>query len=156
MKVNPVGKDLSEAIRAYTAGFLDADGAIMATIEKHHEKKFGFRVRIMVKITQKELAVIRWFLQTFRVGYIRKNKTTHEWIVRDQQIIKTILQTLLPYLRVKKFQAEKALEIIDVNVITIHDLLRVARTADALSRFNVRSKNRRKNFVAMIQESCLP
>jgi len=32
-------------------------------------------------------------------------------------------------------------------------LLKIARLADALSRLNVRSKNRRKNFVAMIQKN---
>ena len=30
------------------------------------------------------------------------------------------------------------------------DLIRMARLADALSRFNVRSKNRRKNYASMI------
>ena len=39
MKVHPVGKRLSEVERAYIAGFLDADGAIMASIERHPEKK---------------------------------------------------------------------------------------------------------------------
>lgn len=32
------------------------------------------------------------------------------------------------------------------------DLIHIANSADALSRFNVRSKNRRKNFVSMIKE----
>lgn len=49
-KVNAVGKDASEVDWAYTAGFLDGDGAIMATIERHPEKRFGFRVRVCVKI----------------------------------------------------------------------------------------------------------
>ena len=71
---NAVGKEYSEAKRAYLAGFLDADGAIMATIERHQEKKFR------------------------------------------------------------------------------QDLLKVARFADALARLNVRSKNRRKNYMSMIKE----
>ena len=48
-----MGRILSEADRAYLAGLIDADGAIMASIEKHREKKFGFRVRVTLKITQK-------------------------------------------------------------------------------------------------------
>ena len=46
--VNTVGKGCSEVDRAYLAGFLDADGAIMAIIEKHQEKKFDFRIRIIM------------------------------------------------------------------------------------------------------------
>ena len=53
MKVDPVGKTLSEVNRAYLAGFLDGDGAIMACIERHPEKRFRFRVRINIKISQK-------------------------------------------------------------------------------------------------------
>lgn len=76
---NAVGKEFSEAKRAYFAGFLDADGAIMATIEKHQEKKFGFRVRVILKITQRDKEVLKWFLDTFNVGSIRrKNRTTYE------------------------------------------------------------------------------
>ena len=35
-------------------------------------------------------------------------------------------------------------------------LLQAARWADALSKFNVRSRLRRKNYAAMIEESVLP
>ena len=49
-----MGQDISEVILSYTAGFLDADGAIMATIERHKEKLYGFRVRVIVKITQRD------------------------------------------------------------------------------------------------------
>ena len=52
MKANAVGKISNEAGRAYLAGLIDGDGAIMATIEKHSEKKIGFRVRLEIKITQ--------------------------------------------------------------------------------------------------------
>ena len=44
--VNTVGKDATEVERAYLAGLIDADGAIMAVIERHKETKFRFRVRI--------------------------------------------------------------------------------------------------------------
>ncbi len=151
MKANAVGKGLSVANRAYTAGFLDADGAIMATIEKHGEKKFGWRVRVTVKITQKGDEVIKWFHQSYKIGYIRKNHTTHEWIIRDQQVAVQILTLLLPYMKVKKRQAEMSIRIIKTQIKTQRDLYKVAHLADALSLFNVRSKNRRKNFTAMIQ-----
>ena len=153
MKVNVVGKKLSVADRAYSAGFLDADGAIMATIEHHKEKKFRFRVRVTLKITQRERKILDWFLTSFGVGYIRKNRTTFDWIMRDQQIVYLVLKRMIPYLKVKRKQADIAQDILTANIKTKDDLIAVARLADALSRFNVRSQNRRKNFAAMIQDS---
>ena len=53
MKDVTVGKrprnDLSEA---YIAGFLDGDGAVSAIIERHPEKKYGFRVRVCLDFYQ--------------------------------------------------------------------------------------------------------
>ena len=45
--VHPVGKTIPEVNKAYLAGFLDGDGAIMALLERHPAKRFGFRVRVM-------------------------------------------------------------------------------------------------------------
>ena len=42
---NTVGKIPSEIDFAYIAGFIDGDGAIVAWIERHREKKYGFRIR---------------------------------------------------------------------------------------------------------------
>jgi len=153
MKINTVGKRFSVAERAYFAGFLDADGSIMATIEKHLEKKFGYRVRITLKITQADKRILEWFFNKSYVGYIRKNRTAFDWIVRDQKTIKVLLEMLLPYLKVKRIQAEKAIKILESKIESYKDLKSVALIADSLSRLNVRSKNRRKNFASMIQEN---
>ena len=149
-----MGKRCSEVEKAYAAGFLDADGAIMATIEKHREKKFGFRVRVIVKITQRDQKILNWFLKTFRVGKIRQNRTAHDWLIRDQKIVAEILGILMPYLKVKKFQAQKAIKILESSINSSKDLYRAANLADALSRHNVRSNGRRKNFMIMIKEHC--
>ena len=42
MRANAVGKECAEVDRAYLAGLIDGDGAIMAIIEPHSEKKFRF------------------------------------------------------------------------------------------------------------------
>ena len=151
-----MGKEFSEAERAYFAGFLDADGAIMATIEKHQEKKFNFRVRITVKITQRDKTILRWFLNKFKIGYIRKNRTTFDWIIRDQKLTEYLLILINPYLKVKNNQAKIAIKILNTKINSQDNLLKVARLADSLSQFNVRSKNRRKNFTSMIQENFSP
>jgi len=50
--VHPVGKTIPEVHKAYLAGFIDGDGAIMALLERHPAKRFGLRVRVWVKATQ--------------------------------------------------------------------------------------------------------
>lgn len=150
MIANAVGKGFTEAERAYLAGFLDADGAIMALVEKHSEKRFGFRVRIIVKITQRDPKILKLFEKTLRIGSVIKNRTAYDWILRDQKVICDLLQILLPYLKVKSRQAKTALKILNSKIAARNDLVKNARLADSLSQFNVRSKNRRKNFASMI------
>src|SRR3989338_6496321 len=161
MRANAVGKGCSEVERAYIAGFLDADGAIMAVIERHREKRHGFRVRVALKVTQHDRKILDWIQCTLRVGIVRANRLgdtrqTFDLHVRDRTAVRGVLVTLLPHLRVKRRQADIALRILDQTIESKQDLIRVARLADALSRFNVRSKSRRKNFVSKIQEHFSP
>jgi hypothetical protein len=151
-----VGKEFSEVNRAYLAGFLDADGAIMAHIEKHYEKKYGFRIRVVVKITQKERSVLDWFVNQFQIGKVVRNRTTYDWVIKDQKMVRLVLQIVTPYLQVKRTQAQYAIEILNTSISSNDDLMRMAQLADALSRLNVRSQNRRKNYAVTVQESCLP
>jgi hypothetical protein len=152
-KVSPVGKMLSEVKRAYIAGVIDGDGAIMACIERHQEKKFRFRVRLILKATYSREQDVKEFLHILKRGRISKNRTTYDWILKNQQEIVHILNMISPYLRVKRRQALIAQKIGERNVETRKDLLYVARLADTLSAFNLRSRGRRKNYAAMIQES---
>ena len=152
MRVNAVGKRCSEVDRAYIAGLIDGDGAIMAIIEPHNEKKFRFRVRIELKVTQKFRRDLVCMTELLGCGKIRTNRTTCDWITRDQKEILRILSYIRPHSRMKQRQINIAQKIIETPVRKFSDLVRVARLADALSKFNVRSKNRRKNYAAMIQE----
>ena len=151
-----MGKEFSEVNRAYLAGFLDADGAIMACIERHREKKYGFRVRVIVKITQKERDILDWFQDQFQIGKVVCNRTTYDWVIKDQNLVRFILEIVIPYLQVQPLQASYATEILNISIGSSNDLMKVAQLADALSRLNVRSENRRKNYAVTIQESCLP
>ena len=151
-----MGKPLSEVERAYLAGFLDGDGAIMALIERHPEKRFGFRIRLEVKATQYHECDVAWLPEQTGVGYIRRNLRTYEWIVRDQQAVSWLLAMIAPYTRCKQNQVALAIRILEHPVKSKEDLIQVAQLADALSKFNVRSKLRRRNHAAMIQEGVLP
>ena len=153
--VNTVGKKTFEVNCAYLAGFLDGDGAIMATIEKHQEKKFGFRIRVVVKVSQKDRKDLEWFLRTFKIGKINSNGRGHDWIVKDQNHAKRILDLMLPYLKTKLKQAKIARKILDLNsnIESKEKFLEIARLTDSLALLNVRSKNRRSNYSSMVEEA---
>jgi len=161
MKASAVGKIGVEVKRAYLAGFIDGDGCIMATIERHREKKFGFRVRVEVKITQKENGLLNTLVKELKIGRVRCNRikssnATYDWIVRDKNDLETILKFIQPYTRQKEQQVIIALKILQTPIVTKQDLLASAQLADALSSLNVRSKDRRKNFATMIQTHVSP
>ena len=151
VKVNTAGKDVSIVDRAYLAGFLDADGAIMAVIERHHEKRYGYRVRVCVKISQKTRLILDLFQSKLQIGHVKRNRTTYDWEIRDQVHVQQFITLLLPYLHVKKPQAIRALKIGSMRIKRFEDLKRRARSADALAKLNVRSKNRRKNFAMHLE-----
>src|SRR3989338_9613899 len=109
MNASAVGKLRAEVDRAYLAGLIDGDGCIMATIERHGEKKFGFRVRISIKITQKDGKLLYFLTQKYRVGRVRVNRKatiyeTHDWIVLDKTDVGIILEMIFPYTNTKRKQ----------------------------------------------------
>ena len=150
-----MGKILSEVKRAYLAGLIDGDGAIMACIERHKEKRFKFRVRVIVKITLTSERDIKWIKVLTGVGRIRENRRTFEWIVRDQNDVMWVLLMIKPYVHSKIHQTKIALNILThrFNDKNKKSLYKKALLADTLSSFNVRSKKRRKNFAIMIKEN---
>ena len=157
IKGNPVRKIFSEVNKAYISGLLDGDGAIMACIEKHAEKKFGFRIRICIKISQNNLKILNWCKIKTGIGNVRFVKNNeYEWITRNQEDAKFLLELFIPYLKIKNKQAKLAQKILNTETKTIKNLLKNAKLADALSKLNVRSQGRRKNFMTMIQDSISP
>ena len=150
--VGSVGKGCSEVNRAYIAGLFDCDGAVMAWIESHKEKKFGFRVRVCLQLTQKYPDLLQWVQTVLGVGAIRKNRTTYDWELKDQHQCQELLVLLQPYMKGKAKQVTLALQILSKKVDTKEDLMTVAQLADTLSGYNIRSFGRRKNYASKIQE----
>src|SRR3989344_752702 len=132
MKANAVGKKCTEVERAYIAGFLDADGAIMAVIEPHTGKQHGFRVRLSLKVTQHDRKILDWIRRKIKVGIVRANRPgthlqTFDLHIRDQAHVASMLELLKPYLRVKRTQAQIALRILVSTRTTKKEILDVAR-----------------------------
>ena len=113
-------KALGNEQAAYLAGFLDGDGCIASNFERSNAKKsMSYRVRIRISFTQ--ITPRRAVLDTMR-GWIEsgviadyEHNSMSEYVIRDQQAVGDLLQTLLPYLIVKKRHAELALEILTLK-----------------------------------------
>ncbi len=152
--VNTVGRNVSAAIKSYTAGFLDADGAIMAPVEHSRDSKFQFRPRLVIRITQGNREILDSLAEDFGIGQVVRNMACYDWIIRDQSHVKWLLESLLPYIRVKRRQATVGLQILSLFPISSkQDLLKVASLADTLSSYNVRSKLQRHSYALKVQES---
>jgi len=147
-----VGKTISEVRKAYLAGFIDGDGAIMALLERHPSKRFGCRVRVWVKATQLRQCDVSWLREEFGVGRIQAGHGCWEWLVKDQSDVRWLLEATRPFARVKARQIAIALGILEHRIGSRDDLVKAAEQADALSLLNVRSRGRRQNTAAMIQE----
>jgi hypothetical protein len=149
--VNSVGKKYVEVNRAYLAGMFDADGALMACIEHHPEKKFKFRVRMYVKIAQKNERFLRQLQRELEWGKVRINNRVYELDIKDQTHIYKFIDLVYPYSRLKRRQLDLGRKILETKIHSREDLLQVAQLADTLSSYNVRSRSRRKNYTSKIQ-----
>lgn len=150
--VNSVGKKYTEVDRAYLAGFFDGDGAIMACIEYHPEKRFRFRVRMSIKIAQKNEQFLKNIQQRLVWGSVKLNRRVYEYDIRDQKHVEQFIKLIYPYSKLKRKQLQLGLQILSYSINTRNDLIKVAQLADTLSSHNVRSKGRRKNYTSKIQE----
>ena len=101
----------------YLAGFLDGDGSVVATLERYHSKRFPYRVRIKVNFTQHarhigKLRLMREALGSFGVIRTDKRKNLAELVVQERSQVKAVLARLVPFLLIKKDQANLALEVL--------------------------------------------
>jgi hypothetical protein len=146
-----VGKTIPEVHKAYLAGFIDGDGAIMALLERHPSKRFGCRVRVWVKATQLRQHDVAWLREELGVGQVQAGHGCWEWLVKDQSQAKWLLEAIQPFARVKAPQIALALRILEHRIDSVDDLQEIAEWADALAALNVRSRGRRQNTAAMVQ-----
>jgi len=107
-------------IYAYVAGFLDGEGSCYVVREKREGNLSGFRYSSHMEMTNTNLAVLSWIKGALGMGKITKErrKEGHKpvYVLRflpDEQ--RTLLPKLLPYLIVKRRQAELLLQLLDLN-----------------------------------------
>jgi hypothetical protein len=113
---------MKEAELAYIAGLVDGEGYIgirKASWRKYHHLK------LLVQITNSDREVIEWINSLARVlvgaGYIevfkgrKGRRDRYTFKLEGMKSIKQFLQMILPYLRIKKKQAELVLRFISVR-----------------------------------------
>ena len=100
---------------AYLAGILDGEGSI--SIHKHKDKSshLGYCYQLVINVANTNEWLINWIHLSFG-GWIYKKrmisrhyKQVYLWSASSLQA-KTLLELVLPYLRIKKPQAEIALQ----------------------------------------------
>ena len=124
----------------------------MALLERHRAKRFGFRIRVWVKATQLRHCDVVWLRDELGVGQIHSSRQCWEWLVKDQSAVQWLLQAIRPFARVKAQQIAIALRILEHRINSMDDVQEQAEWADTLAALNVRSRGRRQNTAAMIQD----
>ena len=76
------------------------------------------------------------------MGHVSSNRkdslhTTYDWIIREKNDLKQILQFIQPFTRLKKKQVTIEQKILQRKILTRQDLIISAQLADSLSSFNV-------------------
>src|ERR1700747_2590374 len=111
---------LSETDRAYLAGIIDGEGSIMMIHHKPRPNGNGTKWEywvLRVSVANTDIRLIIWLLEKFGGGFStgknkRPNQKDHYQWRLDSKRAEPILRAALPYLILKREQAELALKMI--------------------------------------------
>lgn len=132
-----VERERSKEELAYLAGFLDGDGSILAQLVRREDYRYKYQVRVSIQFFQKTKR--HWSLEKIEKeigGKLRYRKDgMSELSIVGPTPVKTVLEQLLPYLRIKKNVAELVLSIIEASakVKTRGDFLEVCKQVDKIA-----------------------
>jgi hypothetical protein len=109
-------KSLTDTDWAYLAGFADGDGCISTSERKKKGTGEGYgKWRVFLTIAQRDQVSLLELRELFDVGrfYVYPTKPLAVWRTDKRPELKWLLENLLPFLRLKKSQAEAALRILE-------------------------------------------
>lgn len=103
-----MNKNLTDIEKAYIAGFIDGDGCINAQIVRRNDYKLKFQIRVSITLFQSTKR--HWFLlqisKLLNCGTVRKrNDGISEYAICGIANVASLIQLLLPFLRLKYRQA---------------------------------------------------
>jgi LAGLIDADG endonuclease len=138
----------------------EGDSTILCYVDKAKGYKFKFRIRIIIKLSQKSNKVLEEIKRDLQLGNIflnnRKNNQFNcfDLVIANQEDVLYFINLILPYVRFKRNQLEIAIQILKhrKTISSENDLLQLAKLADSLSILNTRSFNDGKKYTTMIKE----
>lgn len=134
----------------YLAGFIDADGSIIAQIVPRKDYVLGFQLRVSVLCIQKISRVhhLRDFQSQVGAGTVRnRGDGIGEFAILGHKNVSNLLKQISPYLRNKQKQANLVLRICEqLNLTTTkrnpQKFLELCALADQVSALNDSSQPR--------------
>lgn len=147
---------LSVAQKAYVAGFLDGDGSIYVRLKPNATYRWRHQVAPYLIFFQarKERGGLEYIQKLLGVGYLRERKDgIIEYTIGDVSSIRFVLKNILPYLFLKRRQAELMLRILDQKafVKTARDFLKLCELIDEFQTLNY--SKRRQQTSAVVQQT---
>jgi len=131
---------------AYISGFLDGDGSIFFQIVRSRKNNFQnpFTIRTSVAFYQKttHVKILKQLKMWLRAGYIRHRKTgISDYTVVEPHEVRKILESLQPYVILKKEHLELSLTILDrLNQTSREAFLETCRLVDRFGELNYSKK----------------
>lgn len=108
--------DFTEVQKAYIAGFLDGDGSIIAQFVRKNDYILGFQIRMSAHFIQKmkRIHFLQDLFNEIGLGVVRdRGDGIAEYNIVGAKTLEPFLKAILPYLRIKKKQANLVLKIIE-------------------------------------------
>jgi hypothetical protein len=135
--------------KAYIAGFLDGDGSIHIRLKPNETYQFGFQIAPSIVFYQssKEIHFLNDLKKLLNIGYIReRNDGIVEYIIGDIESMLYLIDSILPYLRLKRKQAKLFKEIfcIKKSIKSAKEFYSMCKKIDSFEKLNY-SKNRKQN-----------
>ena len=140
---------LSNKQKAYIAGFLDGDGSIHVRLKPNSTYRFRFQISpsLVFYQSKKEKSYMQWLKNLIGRGYIRERKDgIVEYIIGDVKSIRILLESIEPYLKLKKRQANLMLKTLRMKekVKSAKDFVKLSEEIDKFQKLNY-SKKRIQN-----------
>lgn len=148
-------KTLSLEQASYLAGFIDADGSLMAQIVSRKDYFLQFQIRVSVTCIQKMSRIhhLEKFHSEIGIGTIRnRGDGIGEFAIIGHKNVSAFLKQIVPYLRMKKKQANLIIRICEQLDLTKKDpqkFLELCVLSDQVAALNDSSK--RSNSAQMVE-----
>jgi len=148
---------IPDTVKAYIAGFLDADGCIMFQLIKRCDYRFGFQIRASVVFYQKseKKSHLEWIKKVLGVGFVRdRNDGMSEYAIVGLDSVNRVLELFKPYIRLKIKQINLAKQIYSL-LSGEFDLIKFVKAAELVDKFEKLNYSKRRVNTSNVLKSYL-